>query len=148
MKVKERCFLITGIAHTAFFVEDVERSLHFYCEILGFKKLFNYTGERDGHAVSLTYVQVARRQFLELFQGSKEKQPWKMQSIGFFHFCLEVDDLDKSAELMKSNNIPFFAPPHTGPDGTRAFWIEDPDGNKIEFMQFLPDCMQIRLSQI
>jgi lactoylglutathione lyase len=56
-----------------------------------------------------------------------------MQSIGFFHFCLEVDDLDESAELMKSNNIPFLAPLSTGPDGTRALWIEDPDGNKIEF---------------
>jgi hypothetical protein len=50
-------------------------------------------------------------------------------------------------ELMKANGIPFFVPPCIGQDRTRLFWAQEPDGNKIEFMQFQHDSMQVRFSQ-
>jgi lactoylglutathione lyase len=30
-----------------------------------------------------------------------------------------------------------------GADGNRQCWIADPDGNRIEFMQMSPSCMQL-----
>jgi lactoylglutathione lyase len=140
--------LITRISHVAFIVKDVDRSLHFYSAILGFRKLYELTGEANGVKFKSVYLQISRDQFLELFPGGTDESPWSMQRIGVSHICLEVDNLDESVELMKANNIPFLISPRIGQDRTRLFWVEDPDGNKIEFMQFLPDSMQVQFSKL
>jgi len=139
--------LITRISHAAFIVKDVDRSLHFYSRVLGFKKLYELAGEAKGVKFKSVYLQISRNQFLELFPGGTTESPWGMQKIGFSHLCLEVDNLDESVDQMRANGIPFLIPPCIGQDRTRLFWVEDPDGNKIEFMQFQPDSMQVQFSQ-
>jgi len=139
--------LITRISHVAFIVKDVDRSLDFYSRVLGFRKLYELAGEAKGVKFKSVYLQISSNQFLELFPGGTTDSPWSMQKIGFSHLCLEVDNLDESVNLMKTNGISFLIPPCIGQDRTRLFWVEDPDGNKIEFMQFQPDSMQVQFSQ-
>ena len=115
--------------------------------MLGFKKLYELAGEAKGVSFTTVYLQISRNQFLELFPGGTIESPWSMQTIGYSHLCLEVDKLDEAVALMKANDIPFLVPPCIGQDRTRLFWVEDPDGNKIEFMQFQPDSMQVQHSQ-
>jgi catechol 2,3-dioxygenase-like lactoylglutathione lyase family enzyme len=140
--------MITGISHIAIVVEDVERSLKFYCDGLGFKKLYGLTGEVEGYRFTTTYLQMAHNQFLELFAGGRVKTEFGLQNIGYSHVCLEVDDLDEMVELMKSKGIPILVTPRVGVDKTRLFWVEDPDGNKIEIMQLTDECLQRTMSQI
>jgi catechol 2,3-dioxygenase-like lactoylglutathione lyase family enzyme len=140
--------MITRISHVAFIVKDLDRSLHFYCSVLGFKKLYELVGEAKGVSFKSVYMQISRGQFLELFPGGTTESPWSMQRIGFSHLCLEVDNLDESIETMKTNGIPFLVPPCIGQDRTRLFWVEDPEGNKIEFMEIPPDSMQAQHGQI
>jgi lactoylglutathione lyase len=139
--------LITRISHVALIVKDLDRSLDFYGRLLGFKKLYELAGEAKGVQFKSVYLQISRDQFLELFPGGTTESPWSMQRIGVSHLCLEVDNLDESVKLMEANGIPFLITPRIGQDRTRLFWVEDPDGNKIEFMQFQPDSMQVQLSQ-
>jgi catechol 2,3-dioxygenase-like lactoylglutathione lyase family enzyme len=144
---KGEWFVITRISHAGFIVKDLERSLHFYCQVLGFKRLYELSGKAAGVSFTAVYLQISRDQFLELFPGGTTESPWNMQTIGYSHLCLEVDNLDESVELIKANGIPFLVPPCIGQDRTRLFWVQDPDGNKIEFMQFQPDSMQVQFSQ-
>jgi catechol 2,3-dioxygenase-like lactoylglutathione lyase family enzyme len=138
--------LITRISHVAFIVKDLDRSLRFYNAVLGFKKLFELAGEAKGVKFKSVYLQITQHQFLELFPGGTNDAPWSMQRIGYSHLCLEVDNLDDSVELMKANDIPFLISPRMGADRTRLFWVQDPDGNNIEFMQLQSDSMQVQLS--
>ena len=140
--------MITRICHASFIVKDLQKSLHFYSDLLGFKRMYELSGEAAGVTFHAVYLQISRTQCLELFPGGTTESPWSMQTIGYSHLCLEVDNLDESAELMKANNIPFLVPPCVGADRTLLFWVEDPDGNKIEFMQFQPDSMQVQFNQI
>jgi len=140
--------MITGICHVAVIVEDVERSLRFYRDVLGFKKMFELEGEVEGYKFKTTYLQISHTQYLELFSGGHAKIEFGLQNIGYNHLSLEVDDLDKEVERMNANGIKILVSPRNGLDHTRLFWIEDPDGNKIEIMQFSEESLQRKLSQM
>ena len=58
------------------------------------------------------------------------------------HFCLESDDLDATAATLKDAGVKLTVEPKMGADGNRQCWVEDPDGNRIEFMQMSADSMQ------
>src|SRR5438067_13117621 len=84
--------MITGIAHVAFRVTDLDRALDFYCTKLGFRQAF--TLDRDGEPSPwIVYLQIAPGRFLELFPGAKEIGPQPGPAAGYNHFSLLVDDL-------------------------------------------------------
>jgi lactoylglutathione lyase len=55
-----------------------------------------------------------------------------------------VDDLDAVVDRVTGAGIPLLIEKKTAIDGNRQAWIEDPDGNRIEFMQLSPDSMQMQ----
>ena len=57
---------MTGIGHVAFVISDLERSLDFYCNKLGFYRAFNL--DREGTPSPwIVYIQIAPGHFIELF---------------------------------------------------------------------------------
>jgi catechol 2,3-dioxygenase-like lactoylglutathione lyase family enzyme len=124
--------VITGIGHVAFFISDLERSLDFYCNKLGFRKAFQL--DREGTPSPwIVYVQIAPGDFIELFpggQGGNEPRP-----LGYNHFCLLVDDLPATLKELEARGLPVPGGPTRGLDNNWQYWIKDPDGNPIELMQ-------------
>ena len=59
------------------------------------------------------------------------------------HFCLECADLDATASALRAAGVTLTVEPKMGADHNRQCWIEDPDGNRIEFMQMGPNSMQV-----
>jgi lactoylglutathione lyase len=55
---------------------------------------------------------------------------------------LESHDLDATAEALRQAGIKLTVEPKMGLDHNRQCWIEDPDGNRIEFMQMSLQSMQ------
>jgi catechol 2,3-dioxygenase-like lactoylglutathione lyase family enzyme len=51
-------------------------------------------------------------------------------------------DLDVTAARLREAGVRLTVEPKMGLDGNRQCWIEDPDGNRIEFMQMSRDGMQ------
>ena len=99
--------MITGIAHNAVTVRDMQESLRFYTEALGFIKAFEIDRPENG-APWIVYLSVAPGQFLELFYGGTEDNPWRDTLIGFNHFCFEVDDIFQShLRKLKSTSSKF-----------------------------------------
>ena len=111
--------MITHIAHGAITVKDMEASLKFYTEALGFKKVFEINEPNTG-APWIVYLNISKGEFMELFYDGTVDNPWRSELIGFNHFCLEVDDIKM------------------GVDYNWQAWVTDPNGVRIELMQIDP----------
>lgn len=61
--------MIKGIAHAAYTVTNMEKSLCFYCDVLGLKKVFELN--RPDGKPWIIYLKVSERQFIELFYGER-----------------------------------------------------------------------------
>lgn len=135
-RVEEAVEVIKGIGHVALKVEDMEKSLDFYCNILGFKHAFDIRD--DNNSPWIEYIKVSPGQFIELFYGGKNKPETVNETIGFDHLCLEVEDIDQIASHLKTNGVTLDVEPKKGKDNNFQCWAKDPDGNRIEFMQLVP----------
>ncbi|NLJ85077.1 MAG: VOC family protein [Firmicutes bacterium] len=133
--------MITGIAHTAFRVEDLEKSIHFYTETLGLKEAFRLL--HDDGTPWLVYLQINANTFIELFPDGKDRLPLTRQSIGFAHLCLHVNDIFAAVTRLRERGLDCPGEPTMGKDGNWQYWVKDPDGNDIELMQIMPDSLQV-----
>jgi lactoylglutathione lyase len=135
---------INGIAHVAFTVKDVKRSIDFYCGVLGFKKLFELKFE-DGDSTRdwITYLKITDHQFLELFAGGEEEIKTGQKAIAYSHLSLEVSSVAEITESVRSKGIAIDTEPQVGLDGNWQSWIRDPDGNRIEFMEYGKQAFQL-----
>ena len=130
---------IMGIGHMAVRVKDVARSLAFYEGQLGFREVMRL--DKDGR-LWLLYLQISGEQFIEVFPEAEGERSPGIQDIGWNHLCLTVDNLDDTLARIEAAGIALFRPKKLGADGNLQAWVEDPDGNRIELMQMMPDCMQ------
>lgn len=135
--------MIKGIAHVAYVVTDMKKALHFYCDQLGFEKVFEIRDD-DGKPW-INYIKVGKNQFIELFYGNKKAQV--QSEIGFSHLCLEVVDIQAVANDLKKKGITLDVEPKQGKDFNWQCWIRDPDGNKIELMQISEQSPQFKFSR-
>jgi catechol 2,3-dioxygenase-like lactoylglutathione lyase family enzyme len=126
--------MITGIGHIAFVINDLERSLDFYCNKLGFRRAFQL--DREGTPSPwIVYIQIAPGHFIELFpEGHGENAP---RPVGYNHFCLLVDDMTTTLKELETRGLPISGEPVRGLDNNLQYWIKDPDGNSIELMQII-----------
>ncbi|WP_018930568.1 VOC family protein [Gracilibacillus lacisalsi] len=133
--------MIKGISHTAFTVQNMERSLAFYCDQLGFEKLFEL--HNQDNEPWIIYLKVCEGQFIELFYGGKKQTTIDGETIGYNHLCLEVDDIHEIAAHLKEKGLTLDIEPQQGLDLNYQCWVKDPDGNRVEFMQLHPDSPQL-----
>lgn len=134
--------MIKQIGHVALTVEDMDASLHFYCEVLQFEKAFEL--EDDGGDPWIVYLKVCDGQFLELFYGGRNKALQVSAPIGFNHYCFEVDDIGQIARELRENGWELDIEPQIGKDHNQQCWVKDPDGNRTEFMQLSPESPQMK----
>jgi len=135
--------MITGIGHAAFIVNDMEKSLEFYCGVLGFTKAFELF--RDDGSNYIVYVKICDGQFLELFYPKEEFPPQNMwKSEGYGHLCLTTDDIYKTYDEVKARGAKIELEIQKGKDKNLQFWMQDPDGNGVEIMQIMPESRQVR----
>lgn len=120
--------------HVALRVRNVERSLRFYEDVLDMREAFR-VDKPDG-SLALMYVQFGADQFVELFEGGDEgHQPEPApHGSGFLHFCLTVEDLRATLAELRAKGLEV-GEPRTGTSGATVYFIEDPDGNKIELAE-------------
>ena len=129
--------MITGFAHGAVTVKDMEKSLHFYTEALGFTRVFDINEPETGKPW-IVYLNICKGQFLELFYDGTVDNPWKPELIGFNHFCFEVDDLHATVQKIKDAGYTMDIEPKQGCDYNWQAWVTDPNGIRVELMQMDP----------
>ena len=130
---------VSSIGHVAIRVRDVERTLDFYVNKLGFAEMLRL--ERDGQ-LWLIYLRITDDQYLEVFPDGEGERAAEREAVGFNHICLAVPDIDQTVGELNAAGVELIRPKAMGADGNWQAWIEDPDGHRIELMQMMPDAMQ------
>lgn len=149
-----------NIMHVSFFTDQMDAMRDFYENKLGLKAkmIVRYEAYKDkeGHPwakaakerpldICLIYIEIANGQFIELFpkaDGQKE-HPEYNQHLGYSHFSLTVDDIFKARDELIAAGIDIDIEPKIGNSHTWQMWIHDPDGNRIEMMQYTDESFQI-----
>jgi catechol 2,3-dioxygenase-like lactoylglutathione lyase family enzyme len=121
--------MITGIAHIAFQVSDLEKAREFYGELLGYEEPFHIRNQ-DG-SLALTYFKVNERQYIEIFPGLP---PGKDDRL--LHIAFETIDLDALRVYLLSKGVKAPEKVNQGRDGNLNFTVADPGGHRVEFVQY------------
>lgn len=128
--------LYNGIGHVAFDCTDMERSLDFYINKMGFERIMHLGDDENPW---LIYLKVAHGVYVELFPTNDAID--KTARHCYSHLCLEVADIFETVRVLRERGVDV-EDPHMGLDRNYQAWLADPDGNRIELMQMMPDCMQ------
>jgi catechol 2,3-dioxygenase-like lactoylglutathione lyase family enzyme len=133
--------MLTGIGHVAFRVRDLQRALDFYCGKLGLREAFRL--ERAGRPSPwIVYLQLAENAFIELFPVPDDPVNAADPQASYSHACLTVDDLQATLAQFAARGLEIAGEPKLGLDGNWQYWLTDPDGNRLELMQMMPDSLQ------
>jgi glyoxylase I family protein len=150
---KRRPFRILATDHTGITVSNLERSLAFWRDVLGFElsHTAHQTGEMAreitgvaGAEIKLAVVKAPcghKIELLEYLAPPERKQHVDLRpcDVGSVHIALIVDDLDAILSLIEASGWKAAGKPQTlrsGPNtGKRVVYVRDPDGTAIEFMQ-------------
>lgn len=133
---------ISGLAHVAIKVTDLDRTLDFYINKLGFPEMMRL--HNDKGEVWLVYLRITDDQYLEVFPGAENDRAPGWNANGMNHMCLAVDDIEALVKEIEAAGIPLLLPLKVALDGNKQVWIEDPDGNRIELMQMDADSLQLK----
>jgi lactoylglutathione lyase len=132
---------IIGYGHAAIKVTDVERSLDFWRDRMGFPEMLRLN--HDNGSLWLVYLRITDDQYLEIFPGAENDRAPGWNANGVNHLCFTIDDLDGTVQRIEDAGIELYSPIKAGADGNRQAWIEDPDGNRVELMEMAPGCLQL-----
>lgn len=133
---------IADLGHPAFACHDLDASLAFYAK-LGIDESFRLL--HDDGSVMLVYLHVAGDRFIELFPGGPSPEGRGARQ-SFMHICLAVDDLEATVEDLRAKGVTIDIEPKMGLDFNMQAWIADPDGNKIELMQYSDESPQLAIA--
>lgn len=113
-------------------VSNMEHSLEFYEEVLGFQVL-----ERKNNLVSLTADGKKALIILEEIKGARKK---KKKTTGLYHFAILIPE-EKELGALLNHIHQFDAPIIKGASDhgiSKAIYVEDPDENGIEIYKDTP----------
>ena len=124
--------MITGVHHVALICSDIDRSIAFYCEVLGFKLLSkHYREERKSWKVDLA---LNGHYILELFTfpDAPRRNSWP-EAMGLRHIAFSVLDIKSlHAEIRsKWNDVQEIR--LDSYTNKFFFFLNDPDNQPIEF---------------
>jgi catechol 2,3-dioxygenase-like lactoylglutathione lyase family enzyme len=144
-------FRIFAADHTGITVSDVERSLAFWRDVLGFE-LSHRAHQTGALAAEITGVPGAeiliavlkapghKIELLE-YRAPADRAQFRPRpcDVGSVHVALTVDNLDAVLERIAASGWAAAGKPQTltvGPNtGKRVIYVRDPDGTTIELMQ-------------
>lgn len=163
---------IKAISHLGFNCKNLDRSIEFYCKIMGCQKQFvltyrdlantlrdqmNEQGdkvpgyvsffEKQGDRVWNAYLKWTEGCFIELFDqvGAIFKNVPGNHQLNYTHFSLEVENIrDFRQAIVERGGAEFIESDiRIGADHTLQMWMHDPEGNRFELMEYTKESLQI-----
>ncbi len=121
--------MIKKLAHANIISHDLAASEHFYCEILGLKKAFEFYKNEELFGF---YIATGDLTFIEIFV---QQEPANTERPLIRHLCLEVEDIDTVISDIRSKGWEI-TDKKQGSDQSWQCWITDPDGVRLELMEY------------
>jgi catechol 2,3-dioxygenase len=119
------------LGHVVFYVKDVERSLAFYRDLVGFREVGRTFG---GKAAALTSGRTHHELLLIEIEDAAPRPVSSAPKLGLYHIGIKIgDSLDAlraaKAELDRAGVVTTGMSDHTV---SQSLYLADPDGNEVE----------------
>ncbi|MGZ7209496.1 MAG: VOC family protein [Methanobacterium sp.] len=112
------------IKYATMIVNDMDESIKFYTEVMGFEIDSQYD---LGPAGAITLMKGEGDAMIELIKNSENE-------TGLFSVGMDVEDINTTVKELKSKGVKITMEPTTITVGTLAF-LEDPNGVRIALIQ-------------
>jgi len=129
---------ITGISHVGYFVSDLPAAISFWHDLLGYDEYFTLP-KKDGSGTRIAFIKINDHQHIELF-NEPPTTPHNFMS----HICFTVDNVQQMRVYLRSKGFDVKDSNGKTKTGDYAFEIKDPDGMLVEFVQSLPDGVEMQ----
>jgi lactoylglutathione lyase len=121
---------IMGLAHVGLFVSDIDKADQFYGHVLGFD---HFSLDKPTGGLMLNYYKVNDHQYIEIYPGLKDDED------RLSHVAFETTDARKLRDYLASKGVKVPQSLKPGLDKNLSFMVDDPEGRRIEFVQYAPD---------
>jgi len=118
--------------HVGIYAKDYDESMRFYTQTMGFKEAFTIK-DQNGKP-TLSYLQITKDTFLEVAPATAERP------AGLGHIGIWPEDLNATVALLRQRGLKV-DDPRTGSTKTTITNAFDPNGVRLELLDFLPDSL-------
>src|SRR6266700_263207 len=122
---------VTKLLHTRYRVNDLERTIKFYKDVLGLEELRRHKSPRGSELAFLKAP--GSDELIELCyfpaSGPVQVQP------DLTHVAFEVDSLEEFGRHLAQRGLKYSDGPHVTSDGHGIAFIDAPEGYEIELIQ-------------
>ena len=118
---------VNELNHVAIQVENVEKSIFFYENILKLERLPRPAFDFEG-----AWFALGGYQQLHIIEGRTNEV---INARRGAHFALSVDSIDEFRAELDKHEVQYF-PPKPRPDGVIQLFLIDPDGYYIELAEY------------
>lgn len=128
------------IIHAGFVVRDLAAAQKFFRDVLGFQLYWTGGPQWDGTEAHRAYMSMQvpdGREWVEFMLN----RPADMDAKGYGaanHVAMGVPDIHEAVKRLRANGWTGTAEPKLGQDGKWQLNLFDPDGTRVELMEFAP----------
>ena len=115
--------------HVGIYVKDFDESMRFYTQTLGLREAFTIR-DKNGKPM-LAYLQITRDTFLELGVATADRP------VGLSHIGIWPEDQAAAITALRARGVQV-ADPRVGSTKTSITNVIDPNGVRLELVDFLP----------
>ena len=143
---------VKGLDHIAIIVSDTQRSLGFYCGLLGLEQVEQHqlaaedcdkaanapVGRGQSTRLAAPSTPDILIDLLEYFEQPKDGAALRVPAIGATHFCLSVENLRAIYDDLRGKGVEFVSEPVTFPlehGSVDVVFLYDPDGHSVELVE-------------
>ena len=122
---------VSKLLHTRYRVDDLERTVKFYREVLGLEEVRRHKSPRGSE---LVFLKAPKSEELIELCSFPSSGPVQVQP-DLTHLAFEVDDLAGFEKHLQGFGLKYSDGPHLKEDGSGFAFIDAPEGYEIELMQ-------------
>jgi lactoylglutathione lyase len=128
---KDGSGMITRLLHTRYRVNDLEKTVSFYRDVLGLKEISRHT---SGRGSTLVFFKAPKsEEAIEICHYPKSGSVSVQADLT--HLAFEVEDLDAFAKEAAAKGYPLSDGPSESSSGSKIAFIDAPEGYEIELIQ-------------
>jgi lactoylglutathione lyase len=122
---------VLRLLHTRYRVDDLEKTIQFYKDVLGLQEVRRHKSPRGSELVFLKAPE--SEELIELCSFPKSG-PVHVQA-DLTHLAFEVDSLEEFGRHLASLGLQYSDGPHLRENGSGFAFVDAPEGYEIELMQ-------------
>ena len=115
--------------HVGIYAKDYDESMRFYTQTIGLKEAF--TVKDAAGKPTLSYLQITKDTFLEIAPATGDR------TVGLSHIGIWPENLAATVALLRQRGVKV-DDPRTGSTQTSITNATDPNGIRLELLDFLP----------